>query len=238
MKTAIPIRPASPRMLLFVPDANTPGKVDMSGAFLPEARAFARFHGQGDNIITRFPAGVPMQRRAQACTDAIQKASTAIDVLAFFCHGWRDGLQAGFRTLNTLALARLIAERCDKHAHVLLYACDTGSNVGDVGDTEPGPGGDGGFADELRDACEALGREVEVMGHTTAGHCALNPFARRFSPGFGGKGGTWFVEPESPLWQAWVRALRDPRGTLRFRFWAMTCEEIAEELRGPGPLVA
>lgn len=229
---------APPRMRCFVPDQNTPGKVDMTGAFLPEARAFARFHGQPDTVVYRFPSAVPMQLRRQAVTEVIEKADQPLDVLGFWCHGWRDGIQAGFRAANILTLARLVAMHCSKTAYVLLYACDTGSNVDDVGDTLPGPGGDGGFADELRDAAELLGRQVTVMGHTTAGHCGMNPFARRFAPGEGGKGGSWFVEPESPLWQAWVRALRDPRSTLRFRFWSMTSDEISEELGGHAPLVA
>jgi hypothetical protein len=53
-------------------------------------------------------------------------------------------------------------------------------------------------------------------------------------------GGHWYVEPESPLWQKWRRALRDPHSTLRFRFPMMSPRAIAAELEGggAGPLVA
>jgi hypothetical protein len=190
--------------------------------------------------VQRFPSALPLPQRRAACVAAIQK-STQLDVLAFFCHGWRDGLQAGFTRSNVLALARLIAMHGDPDAHVLLYACQTGrdGDAQEADDREPGPGGDGGFADALRDACEVLGRRITVMGHTTSGGSTVNPFARYFAPGCGGLGGHWYVEPESQLWQAWVRALRDPRSTLRYRFPFMSTAEIADELGGDaGPLVA
>jgi hypothetical protein len=238
-----PIRPAAPRMLCFVPDANTPGKVDVDGAFLPEARAFARYQGVvlPDTVIRRFPAAALLQKRRAVCVQAFDTAYEPLELVAFFCHGWRDGLQAGFGKAQVLVLARLLALHAKVDAHVLLYACQTGrdGDALEADDREPGPGGDGGFADELRDTCEALGRRVTVMGHTTAGHCTWNPYARYFAPGCAGKGGHWYVEPESKLWPRWVRALRDPRSTLKFRFWGMTPGQIAEELGGgAGPLVA
>ena len=229
-------------VLCLAPDQNSPGRYDATGAFLPEARAFARANSQNpDAIIARFPARELFLRRRAVCLRAIESAPKPLDVLAFFCHGWRDGLQAGWQRTTLLHLARTLAQHAARDAHVVLYACDTGRDQDELreDDTEPGPGGDGGFADELRDACEALGRQITVVGHTTAGHCSYNPFARRFVPGCGGRGGSWFVEPESPLWQAWVHALREPRGTLRYRFWGMTPAEIAAELGGgEGPLVA
>jgi hypothetical protein len=239
----MPSSTPSKRLLCFVPDHNTPGKRDVTGAFLPEARAFAAHHGADpDKVVRRFPASVPaLPQRRSACVQAIATAAQPLDVLAFFCHGWRDGLQAGFTHSSVLVLARLVALHAKRDAHVLLYACDTSRDADDDRDDErePGPGGDGGFADELRDACEVIGRRVTVMGHTTAGHCTWNPFARYFAPDCGGRGGHWYVEPESEHWQRWVRALRDPRSTLRYRFWGMAPEEIAEELGGgAGPLVA
>lgn len=237
------MRPPAPRALAFVPDQNTPGKADVTGAFLPEARAWARHHGYDPQfVIHRFPVEAQMSGRRATVVQAIAGTTLPLQMVAFFCHGWRDGLQAGFARNSILVLARLLALHAAIDAHVMLYACDTGrdQDVDQADDKLPGPGGDGGFADELRDACEAIGRRVTVMGHTTAGHCAWNPFARYFAPGCGGRGGHWYVEPESPLWQRWVRALRDPRSTLRYRFPMMTPEEIAEELGGgaSGPLVA
>jgi hypothetical protein len=237
------VRPDALRVLCFVPDANTPGRSDTSGAFLPEARAFARHHGVNpEHVVRRFPAALPIQKRRAACVAAFDTCDQPLDAVAFFCHGWRDGLQSGFLRANVLVLARLMGMHARLDAHVLLYACDTGrdADLETDDDIESGPGGDGGFADELRDACEALGRRVTVMAHTTRGATTINPYARRFAPGCGGRGGEWYVEPEGPLWRLWVRALRDPRSTLKFRFPMMTPAEIAVELGGGagGPLVA
>lgn len=230
------------RMLCFVPDANTPGTKDVDGAFLPEARAFARHHGADPGqVIKRFPATASLPARRTACTQALRSLAEPVDVLAFFCHGWRSGLQAGYQLAQIPTLALLLAQRMTVGAYVLLYACETGRDQDSdhVDDQRPGPGGDGGFADELRDALEELDRQVTVMGHTTAGHCTWNPHARLFTLGVGCAGGCWAVEPKSALWPAWVRAMRDPRSTLRYRFWSMTAEEIAAELAPKGgPLVA
>jgi len=234
------------KMLVFVPDQDTPGKRDVSGAFLPEARAFARYHlAAPEDVIKRFPANAPLEQRRATCTLAIKTAAAPLDVIAFFCHGWRAGIQAGFMRQHNLLLARLLRVHAKPDAHVLFYACDTGRDEDALtaDDREPGPGGDGGFADGVRDACEALGMRVTVLGHTTAGHCTENAHARYFAPGCGGKGGHWYVEPGSALWPMWRAALRDPRSNLRYRFWEMTPDEIAAELRGPAapppaPLVA
>lgn len=222
------------RILCFVPDQDTPGKVDTTHAFLPEARAFARYHGADpDSVVKRFPAHAPLAQRRSTCTLAIRNyPASSIEVLAFFCHGWRSGLQAGYNRKTLLMFASLVAKHCTDTAHVLFYACDTSRDADEeeADDLRPGPGGDGGFADEVRDACEALGRHVTVMGHSAAGHCSWNPYARFFAPGMGGKGGEWYVTPRSHVWPAWVKTLRDPRASLRYRFWLLTSAEIEEEL--------
>lgn len=233
------------KALLFVPDFDSPGKKDVSGAFLPAARAFAKQYDLApEDVIKRFAGGVPLDQRRATCSLAIRAVDAPLDVLAFFCHGWKGGLQAGFLLQHQLLLARLLAQYAKPTAHVLLYACDTArdADVDAVDDRTTGPGGDGGFADGLRDACEALGRQITVVGHATTGHCAENPFARRFAPNTGGQGGQWFIDPLHALWPLWRRSLADPRSSLRYRFWSMTTAQIEAELRGKPsndpPLVA
>lgn len=227
-------------LLCLVPDTNTPGKKDVTGAFAPEALAFARYHKKPSAIV-RFPARPDYGVRRSACTRAIRMVRGELDVLAFFCHGWRDGIQAGFRIANVRALASLIADHVTVDGHVVLYACEAARDADDEDEDDlvGGPGGDGGFADELRDACETLGRRVTVTAHATAGHCTWNPYVRYFAPGCMGRGGHWVVEPNSALWRPWVRALRSPDSSLRLRFWGMSFEEIRAELDPTrGPLVA
>lgn len=232
------------KMLIFAPDFDSPGKKDVSGAFLPGARAFARHHNAvPEDVIKRFASGVHIDQRRAQVSLAIRAVDAPLDVLAFFCHGWKNGIQAGFTLSHQLLFARLMAQHAKPNAHVLLFACDAGrdADADEVDDRSTGPGGDGGFADGLRDACEALGRSVTVLAHATTGHTVENPFARRFAPDTGGKGGDWYIDPKHTLWPLWRRALMDPRSTLRHRFYAMTTREIETELRGkPGtpPLVA
>ena len=229
------------RALCFVPDVNSPGKKDVTGAFYPEALAFTRHHRLSPAAIVRFPARSDYGVRRQACTRAIRSVQAELDVLAFFCHGWRDGIQAGFRIANVRALAALIADHVAPNGNVILYACEAARDADDdqEDDLVGGPGGDGGFADELRDACETLGRRITVTGHASAGHCTWNPYVRAFGPGCHGRGGHWVVEPDSALWRPWVRALRASESSLRYRFWSMTAEAIREELAPlGGPLVA
>jgi hypothetical protein len=227
------------KLVCFVPDANTVGRKDASGAFLPDARAFARHHGcEPDDVVVRFPAASPPDRRRWVCTQML-RALKDLEVVAFFCHGWPDGLQAGFQRPHILTLARLLAASTVANAHVLLYACNAGRDrdADALDDLQTGPGGDGGFADELRDACDSMKARITVTAHASAGHTTQNPYVRYFAPG-DSQGGVWYVEPKSELWPLWVRALRDPQSTLRWRFWGMTREAIAAELRGSGPLVA
>jgi hypothetical protein len=230
------------RLLVFVPDQDSPGKKDVTHAFLPEARAFAKHHGAiPEEVIKRFPSGAPLDTRRAVTSMGIKATGQPpIDVLAFFCHGWRAGIQAGYLKQHALVLARLLSAHASPTAYVPIYGCDTAGDADPAtADRDPGPGGDGGFADALRDACEAVGRRVTVTGHTNPGHCSYNPYARYFAPGCGGKGGHWYVEPKSALWGKWIAALKGPRNTLRYRFYWMTPAMIADELRGnaPPPLV-
>lgn len=219
-------------VLCFVPDRNSPGKHDATGAFWPMAQAFVRETKADPAAIQRFPASEPLGARRMFCATALRGFGAPIGTLAFFCHGYKTGLQAGYQLSTVLSLGRLIAQYCEPDAYVLLYACDTGrDDDADTADERAaGPGGDGGFADELRDICEGLGRRITVMGHSTRGHCVENPYARRFRPGAGGRGGEWYVEPGSTAWTAWTRALKDPRDTLRFRFPRMGTGAICREL--------
>lgn len=233
------------RLVIFAPDQDTPGRKDMSGAFFPEARALAQFYGaKPEDVIKRFPANAPIDQRRATCTLALRAATPPLDLIAFICHGWKAGIQAGFLKQHCLLLARIIATQCASSAHVVLYACDAArdSDVDAADDRASGPGGDGGFADTLRDACEVLNRQITVTAHATLGHCTQNPYVRCFAPGTGGKGGDWYIDPRSVAWPLWSAALRDPRNTLRYRFWSMTRAEIEAELHGhpseEPPLVA
>lgn len=222
------------RALIFTPDRNTGTRRDYTGAFRPEAEAFAKLY----NARPIVPVNVSQPLRAR--TEQVLAAITAdgpSDVIAFFCHGFPDGLQlVGDRTIRVGAsvhvearnetvckLAAAIVSHAKPNVRIALYACSAGDGARDAGD--------GGFGDRLRDAlCAAGAPQCVVFAHTTAGHATQNPNVRVFAgegSTVGGTGGTWVSAPGSKLWPAWRRGLR---GDLRFRFPAMTVAEIHAEL--------
>jgi hypothetical protein len=144
-----------------------------------------------------------------------------VDHVALFCHGLARGIQTGhdLATVATLADAISASTAPPRHLVVTLYACD-------AADTRTGgPGGDGGFADALRDALSERGITGHVDAHVTTGHTTKNPYVRRFycDGQAAGTGGDWLVAPGSPKWRAWVRALK---GDMRWRFPWLTPAEI------------
>lgn len=206
-------------ILCVAPRYNT-DKPDATGAFQPEARAFAALHGAAAPVLYDNRATKPARRRA--VLGAI--AAVHPDVLAIFGHGWETGIQCGFGLAQVGDLAGALAGAA-RAPRVILYGCLTAEGTG--------PGGDGGFADALRDAlCAAGAAWAQVDAHVTAGHCCRNPYVRRFEGAgvpTGGLGGAYLVTPGAALWKPWVAALK---GDLRFRFPFLSAVAIHCELGG------
>lgn len=220
--------------LIFTPDRNSKLK-DFSGAFEPESIKFAALHGaDADDIVRVRLSGTNDQQREQILV-ALRSHPPA-DIVAFFCHGWQTGIQLGFKTLHVGELAKAIVygslqpsevighESHERLPRVALYACSTGGGPG---------GGDGGFADTLRDAMCKLGAvNCRVDAHDRKGHSTQNPYVRRYEGGgssVGGTGGQWIVDPaKAQLFRKWRIAL--VRTDLVYRFPLMTTAEIHQEL--------
>lgn len=205
---------------------NKAAKGDGFNVFYPEAKKFIAYHGAvgnplDDDSLAVGAFGIDAMRMTGIVPVGEKRAAMAarrkqvIDVIrankdkylsnfAFFCHGWRTGMQFGF----DMGTAKLLANELAKASgystvDVTLYSCSCGAGDND---------GDGGFADALRDElCKAGARDCKVVAHTTAGHATSNPYVREFngngSP-VGGTGGQWIVSPKSELWEKWRKALR------------------------------
>ena len=211
------------RVLSLAPLHNTGTKRDATGAFQPEAVAFVDpIPLPNSTLPATIDNSLPAAKmRAEV---AARIRGFAPDVLAFFCHGWRTGIQFGWNLDSIDTLASVIAESCTSDAPIVaLYACSTASG---------GVGGDGGFADQLRDAlCQAGAVNCRVDAHDRPGHTTRNPYVRRFEgqgSTVGGTGGQWIVAPGSALWKPWRTALQ--KTDLRLRFPLMTIAEIHEEV--------
>lgn len=212
------------RALILLPQHNSHGKNDVTGAFKPEAFHFAKaLTADGwDCTIHAFDHSASKAARRKQVESVIweQGACGLWDLVAFFCHGYTTGMQTGHDLATVDSLAECIALRSSDTVLVPLYACDTaGTRV------RKAAGGDGGFADALRDALSVRGKHGHVDAHTTTAHTTKNPHVRRFwmDGEARGTGGDWLVAPGSPKWSSWCKALRGP---MRFRFPLLTAAEI------------
>lgn len=206
------------KALVVTPSHNSPLKGGRTkrdaDEFKREAGRFVDVHASLA-VRVEFPSLAPFGSRLKYLADEVKGQVTApIDVAAIFCHGWRTGLQCGATLARVEEFAAIL--RGTGARHVILYACSAGRDADARQDDDvlAGPGGEGGFADALRDA---LG--VDVWAHATDGHTTRNPFVRLFRgvEAGHGLGGEWHVEPGSDGWAAWRRALRE-HPTLRFTF--------------------
>jgi len=220
------------RTLILLPDRNHIRR-DWSGAFLPEALSFAKTHDRDIIDMVSIDVSKAFWKRRWQTLRAIRKtpASQPLSMVAIFCHGWKSGIQLGFRSRRQCRrLAQHIARESYPDVTVALYACSTArdadARIRD--DLQPGPGGDGGFADTLRDELVRAGAiHAGVYAHVTKGHATRNPYVRLFADGRF-DGGDWLIEPGSDMWRRWRRALRETG--LRFRFPMMSVDEIRAEL--------
>lgn len=206
--------------LAFAPIHNTPNKHD-ADYFGRLADRWAKEHG---GTVYRFDNSKPMEERRPLVINKIIAAPETLSHVAFFCHGWVDGIQAGIRRNTAAGLAANL--RHHDCSLVTLFACSTA-------DGKPGgTSGDGGFADVLRDEmCKAGLTRCRVDGHDRPGDAVYNPYVRRFDGNgtlAGANGGAWIVDPADDetfhRWSSWLHA----GGWSRFS--TMTVAEIHAEL--------
>jgi hypothetical protein len=229
------------RVLCFVPKFNSEGKKDATGAFQPEAATFIKLAKAGSEIYL-FDNSVPLPvRRKEVLAKLKASVNKGFTSVSFFCHGWQDGIQAGYTRKSVAELAQAINEivypkpnSVAETVVIPLYCCSTGEDPQDDPLTAAGTGDDS-FADKLRDALCAVGQvNCRVMGHTTVAHTTRNPMVL-FMDGMGiptgGVGGYPPVSPKSANWTAWKKALQN--SDLRFRMPYMSPAEIHDELSNP-----
>ncbi len=218
------------RVLAFAPMHNTGTKKDATGAFQPEARAFLRYHGQTAAEVVLIDNQTSPMRMRLAVYAALRARAAGVQGIAFFCHGFRSGIQFGFRSPDLGAMLSAIPAPAPD-LRVTLYACDAARDADRDRDDDRSDtvGGDGGFADTLRDRLSVIAPRCVVDAHTTAAHTTRNPDVRRFE-GPAGAGGRYLIARGDPLWPRWREALRGP---MRFAFPFMPRAEIVAALLGP-----
>lgn len=226
------------KLLIFTPKSNVEGKKDATGAFHPEAETFASLARPGSRIY-QFDNIKPLpRRRAEVLSELERSKGAGFTSVAFFCHGWLNGIQAGFMRPHVRELAQAIHAAVSSPPNVVttnvtvpLYCCSTGQDPQDDPLSAAGTGDDS-FADKLRDALCAAGQvDCRVMAHTVAAHTTKNPmvlFMEGMGVASGGVGGYPPVSPKADSWAAWKSALQNTN--LRFRMPFMSPAEIHAEL--------
>lgn len=222
-------------ILVLTPDRGSKHRPsDFAGAFRPEADAFVKVNG---GVVERIDQSLPPEGRFRQAVGFVEQH--APDTLAYFGHGLPRGLPSMGATLANLSHLAAALAFASTAPRVVLYSCLAAEDLtrGDAGL----PGGDGGFADSLRDACvkhDAPGVQVDAHGSSSqlkgrvadlGGHTTQNPYVRRFSGPETKEsvGGEWLVADTSRLWREWVRALRGP---MRFQFPFLTREQLVARL--------
>lgn len=220
------------RAVVLLPNQNHV-RNDYGGAFRPEAQAFARLHTVPPHAVYQIDISRDYaQRRAQSLEcirSARARYGAPIECVALFCHGWKNGVQIGWLRAHAREVARVLAETCARDVRVPLYCCLTGASI-----VRGAIGGDGGFADTLRDElCKAGVVDCVVDAHDRKGHTTRNPYVVRFrgqgSP-TGGQGGAWIVAPKTDLFRVWDHKIETT--DLRFRFPFLSTAQIHAEVLG------
>lgn len=217
-------------ILLFVSSVDSKARKDASGAFVPEAKGFAKANGVPEsNVVFIDCIKNKVSVRAHIIRmELLRRKGSGFKAIVFFGHGWPSGIQFGYNINNCYYLAELIAGCADLDVKVGLFTCLTAENS--IRDTERkniGPATNGGFADTLRDSLVRNGIEGGwVDAHKTAGHATWNPYVVRFfceggyfiGTEYDAIGGGWIVEPGSKYWKKWVPALRNNFDGLRWNY--------------------
>lgn len=205
--TVLAIAPAHDRPGVN-PKTGRPYK-DATGAFLPEARAFVDLHG--GRLVAFDSLAVETERLQEVVRALREERGKAHAAIGLFMHGYRTGMQCGFRSFNVATVADALAWALAPGGVVALYACDAArdTDADRSDDTAKGPGGAGGFASRLARALGPRARWVDA--HATAAHTTKNPHLRRFLTEDATDDGVWIVEPGSAKWKAWREKLQRDR---------------------------
>ena len=176
------------RILILLPDRDSPPKKDFTHAFLPESERLLVAYGS-KCAIKRISVPVVDPRtltisgaaKQRGFEDAARQVLDEIGLrqdwthIILLCHGWQTGLQLGFRSAkqkghdasNLDALIQVLKSQ-KKLKTLTLFACSAGDEPGSD-KTSPGTG-DNSIGDLIRDKVGCT-----VIAHWTAGHTTRNP---------------------------------------------------------------
>lgn len=229
-------------VIILVPEHNSGGKVDATGAFHPGAIDFCDEHLLPHSVIRYFDNRKPRREIAEEVLPWLEESYKK--VLVAFCHGYTHGVQYGIRSPGHPYFNEADRVLWDRYVDArvmgvgegftapidVLFACSTGDDPDGDPDSAPGSG-DGSFADLLRDAmCNAWAVYGRVYAHTTAGHSWFNPMVKLFD-GVGFRSGGVGAELVADIGSSEMRKLKNILKTPKaFRLPFMRIDDINQLL--------
>jgi len=194
------------KKIIFYTTTDSPCKKDATGAFIPEAKKFAAYHG--DVVLCGIPCrGQSRDQRAQRVYDELAKHDK-VESVVFACHGHPTHFQHGFGIRGKHRISKLASILSVKSVKsVVFYCCSVARPNLKVGPYS--------LCGELHRCMRTFGHNTAVIGHTTAGHTTWNANVKVFINGdYAGK---FIVDPGSPDWKKWCDKLRK-HPTYRYQF--------------------
>jgi len=205
---------------------------DAKGAFIPESVFLNRTRTEAGDKVQVFPFknSLAGPKRFEEFCKLIDQAEP-FDAFVYLGHGLRNSLpSANVTQANRKKFTDLLVKKAKnkKKLIVTLFACSTAET------TTGQPGGEGGFADKVRDDLVAAGfTQGWIDAHPVPGHATQNSLVKRFyiSADEAAKGGSWIVAPGSPEFSKWKQRLNSPykKDPFRFMFPYLTATEILNE---------
>lgn len=192
-----------------------------------------RHDGEGDTATYA-------QRLAQVlhCFDRYRDQNRPpLSIIAFFCHGWHNGLQLGISNMNSGRAFQNLVDRIKcvsrEDVVIVLYACDTASADARGNHTTS-------FAAHLRDALVAgpnAKRYCRVVGHTEAAHAYHTADIMIFEGTDGQNANGHLITTDPTLRARLVRRLgeRSPCPAFRWALPLMSVESIRDFLHIENP---
>lgn len=156
--------------IIFYTATNRPLKKDATGAFVPEAKKYS-------NYLKRvFPNAhvvlVPIKTRGRMAWQMRKQVEAAFlkyngevefDGVSFFCHGWKTGMQFGYKwESGAKRLMKVIEKNNIEVKMINFYSCLVCKDAEN-------------FARWIYKAKTTFTGNFQVFGHYTAGHTSTNP---------------------------------------------------------------
>lgn len=181
---------------VFAPNKNKALRKD-ADEFKVEARRFLAHHEQLDTLH-EIDNDLSELLQEGMVMKIIEDMSVIPGDIVFFCHGFKNRIQFGFRGVSgARRLASHIAKKHGKNRMLrcVFYCCSVAQDEDNWFNW---------FCDEL----ERHNVHYWAVGHSTSGHTSKNPYVKYRGSTGAYSGSAYLVRPKCPRWGDWIDSLK------------------------------